>query len=114
MSGMTDPNGEDHELFKGKVFPLSGSYTLSQSDNGKLFRSDSASNITLTIPAGLSEGFTVAVAMFGAGTVTASAGAGATNRSSKSALSTQYQVGSILVMKNTGSAAEFVLGGDFA
>lgn len=115
MSGMVDPNGEDHDIFNGKVERLTGDKTLSPSDKGKLFRCDSAANVTVTAPANLPEGFNVGLAMWAAGTVTVAAGSGATNRSSKTALSTQYQMGSLLVMKNaSGAAAEFVLGGDFA
>ena len=85
--------------------PFTGNRTLRTDDNGKLLRCDDNSNVTVTVPAGLPVGFNVAFVMWGAGTVTIAAGSGATNRSNKTSLSTQYQAGSLVVLK----AAEFVL-----
>jgi hypothetical protein len=98
----------------GNLQKFTGNLTLSPEDNGKLLRCEDGSNVTVTAPATLPEGFNIGFLMWAAGTVTVAAGAGATNRSSKTALSTQYQVGSLIVAKNAGGAAEFVLGGDFA
>jgi hypothetical protein len=83
----------------GRMDGFTGNRTLTADDNGKILRCDDASNVTITVPNSLAEGFNVGFAMFGAGTVTISAGSGATNRSSTSALSTQYQVGSLLVCR---------------
>lgn len=108
---------EDHPFYalKGNIEPFTGSKTLSPLDNGKIFRCEDASNVTITVPASLPKGFNVGFATWSTGTITVSAGTGATKRSPKTALSSQYAVGSIVVMKNTGGgAAEFVLGGDFA
>jgi hypothetical protein len=99
----------------GKMESFTGNRTLDFNDNGRLLRCEDASNVTVTVPNNLAEGFNVGLLMFGTGSVTISAGSGATNRSSTSALSTQYQVGSLIVARNsTGSGAEFVLGGSFA
>lgn len=96
---------------KGKIVPFSGAaLTLDDDMNGMILRSDGASAVTVTVPSTLSVGFNCGFIMFGAGTVTLSPGAGMTNRSAKTALSTQYQSGSILVAK----AGEFLVGGDFA
>lgn len=99
----------------GNVEGFTGARTLIDQDNGKILRCDDASAVVVTVPNSLAEGFNVGFAMWGAGTVTVSAGSGATNRSSTSALSTQYGVGSLLVVKNaSGTSSEFALGGSFA
>jgi hypothetical protein len=51
--------------------------------------------------------------------VTLAATPNAVNKSAKTALTTQYQAGSLMVMKRTGGfgvvvANEFLVGGDFA
>lgn len=92
------------------VESFTGNRTLASTDNGKILRCEDASNVTITVPSTLSIGFNIGFAMWGAGTITMSAGSGMTNRGGKTALSTQYQVGSLLVLK----VGEFVLGGDFA
>jgi hypothetical protein len=99
----------------GNVEKFAGSITLTAEDNGKLFRCEDASNVTVTVPNNLPEGFNAGFLMWGAGTVTIAAGSGATNRSTTTALTTQFDMGSLIVGKNsTGSAAEFALGGAFA
>lgn len=99
----------------GNIEGFSGARTLRSEDNGKIFRCDDASGVTVTVSNDLPEGFNVGFAKWGAGTVTIAAASGATNRTSKTALATQYNSGTLVVLKNgTGSAAEFVLGGDFA
>lgn len=97
--------------FLGKIVPFSGAaLTLDEDMNGLIIRSDGASPLTVTVPSTLPVGFNCGFVMYGAGTVTLAPGAGMTNRSAKTALSTQYQAGSLMVMK----AGEFVVGGDFA
>lgn len=106
-----------HADFLGSVVPFSGAnLTLGANMNGKMLRSDGNSNVTVTVPASLPVGFNCGFMMFGTGTITLAPGSGATNRSAKTALSAQYQAGSILVAKNnTGlTAAEYLAGGDFA
>lgn len=99
----------------GNMEGFTGNRTLVPDDNGKVLRCDDPSNVTITVPGTLPSGFNVGFAMWGAGTVTVAAGSGATKRSSTSALSTQYSLGSVLVGKNNDLAsAEFVLGGGFA
>lgn len=100
-----------HADFLARITPFSGTtLTLDEDMNGMVLRSDGASNVTVTVPSTLPLGFNCGFMMYGAGTVTLSAGGGMTNRSAKTALSTQYQSGSLLVSK----AAEFIVGGDFA
>jgi hypothetical protein len=109
---VTTPNPAFCTLL-GKIEPFVGNRTLTADDNGRLFRCDDASNVTITVPNFLPEGYNVAFSEWGAGTVTFSAGSGATNRSSTSAVSAQCKIGALLVMKNSnGAAAEFMLGGD--
>lgn len=104
-----------YSVLLGNVEAFTGNRILSQNDNGKLLRCDDSSNVTITVNNDLAEGFNVGFGMWGSGTVTIAAASGATNRSSTSALSTQYQLGSLVVIKNgTGKAAEFALGGSFA
>ncbi len=50
-------------------------------------------------------GFNVAIAQWGAGTITIAAGSGATNRSAVTASSAQYKTLSILVLKNANGGA---------
>ncbi|PSO29847.1 hypothetical protein [Bradyrhizobium sp. MOS002] len=98
-----------------RVIPFTGDRTLSLDDNGKILRCDDGSNVTVTVPGALPECFNVGFIMMGGGTVTLSAGSGATNRSSGTTLSTQYQKGSLLVARNTNdAAAEYLTSGDFA
>lgn len=104
---------------RGRIVPFSSSFTLTPEHNGAIFRHDGSSNVTVTVPNTLDDGFNVGFAMFNTGTITVAAGAGATNRSGKTALSTQYQCGSMLVMKRVQVDAvqatiEFLVGGDFA
>jgi hypothetical protein len=105
----------DYTIFYSDVVPFTGSFTLAADDEGKVFRCDDPSNVTVTVPATLPECFSAAFVMGDAGTVTIAAGSGATKRSSTATLNSQYQWGSLFVGKNANDAsAEFVLGGDFA
>lgn len=104
-----------YTIFYTDVVPFTGNHTLTADDNGKVLRCDDASNVTVTVPRNLPECFTCGFLMWGAGTVTVSAGSGATKRSTRSALSIQYSGGSVLVVKNADDAsAEFILNGGFA
>jgi hypothetical protein len=95
---------------------LAGSYTLKNDDMGSVFRNDSTSNYTVVVPNTLIGGFSAGFTIFSTGTITLSTGASATNRSAKTALSTQYGSGSVFVAKQNSAetAAEFLVGGDFA
>lgn len=95
--------------------PFTGDRTLTADDNGNFLRCDDDEDVTITVPADLPETFSCGLAMWGEGTVTVEAGSGATKRSSTSELATQYQAGSVIVLKNADNeSAEFILGGDFA
>lgn len=100
---------------RGNIVPFTGSFTLTRSDEGKIFRCDDASNVTVTVPGDLYEGFNCGFMMYAAGTVTLAADIGAANKSGKTALLTQYQAGSLMVAKSVGfKSHEFLVGGDFA
>ncbi|MBR0735765.1 hypothetical protein JQ581_02400 [Bradyrhizobium liaoningense] len=104
-----------YTIFYTDVVPFTGNRTLSLDDNGKVLRCDDTSNVTITVPRDLPECFCCAFMMWSTGTITASAGSGATKRSSASVLSTQYLTGALLVAKNADDAsAEFILSGGFA
>jgi hypothetical protein len=98
----------------GHVIPFKGNFTLVNEQNGAIFRCDDGSNVTVTIPRNLMEGFNVAFAQWAAGTITLSAASGAINRAGGTATSAIYQHGSLIVVKNSNNAStEFVVGGDF-
>jgi hypothetical protein len=84
-------------------------YQLVQGDNGKVITMNSASAITLTIPAGLTAGFNCMVVQYGAGTVTI-AGSGVTilNRSNYTKTGGQYAIVTIV----SPVANTFITGGD--
>ncbi|MFT4121070.1 hypothetical protein [Bradyrhizobium sp.] len=99
----------------GNIESFSASFALQNEDNGKVFRCDSASNVTVAVPADLMEGFNVGFVQWDAGTITLASEPGATKRAGGSATSSQFQSGSLIVLKNTdGASAEFKVGGDFA
>jgi|GEM_PF-4403704 len=60
------------------ISPKTGDYTLTAADNYSALTFDSTTDVTLTIPTGLSIGYNVSIYQIGAGQVTISAGAGAT------------------------------------
>src|SRR4051794_32509461 len=102
-----------------QVVPFTGSFTLTNDDIGKFFRCDATSNVAVTVPPELHAGFSAGFMMYSTGTVTLVAAASASNKSGKTALSSQYQGGSLLVTKRSGGdfgvpvTNEFVVGGDF-
>jgi hypothetical protein len=84
-------------------------YTLLQSDNGRVITMSNASAITLTIPANLTAGFNCMIVQYGAGTVTI-VGSGVTvvNRSNYTKTGGQYAIVTIVSpVLNT-----FITGGD--
>jgi hypothetical protein len=95
----------------GNIEGFTGSFTLKNEDMGKVFRCDDASPSSITVPNDLIQGFNCGFIQGNSGSVTIVAGTGAVNHGGKSALSTQYQVGSLIVFNVN---AEFLLGGDFA
>lgn len=104
-----------YTIFYSDVVPFTGNRTLTADDNGKVLRCDSASNVTITVPADLPECFSCGFMMWSTGTIAVSAGSGATNRSGVSTLSTQYASGALLVGKNADDvSAEFILSDGFA
>ena len=86
------------------------SYTLNTSDNGKIIVFTSASAVTLTIPAELTNRFTCSLVQYGTGQVTVTAGAGVTLRLRGSTNKTggQYAIASLVSVVND----EYILAGD--
>ena len=99
-----------------RILALTSDHVLTADDIGKVFRNDSTSNITVTVPKTLISGFSAGFIQDSTGTITISAGTSAVNRSGVTTLSTQYGRGSVFVFKQNSSdtAAEFLVGGDFA
>lgn len=56
--------------FNAVVQEKTSNYTLAQSDNGTIINVNSTSNLTVTVPTGLSEGFNVTILRYNTGTVT--------------------------------------------
>lgn len=74
-------------------------YTLSPNDNGNRVTLNNSSAVTLTVPAGLGDGFNCLLQAIGAGTVTVTGATGVTlvNVDSLFAISGQYGIATILV-----------------
>jgi len=112
--------GDSDELsgFVGDFNDQTGTtYTLLSSDTGKVITLTNAAAITLTCPDSLAVGFNCTVIQGGAGTVTFSAGGGATinNRQSHTTTAGQYAATGLIVTANSGgSAAVYNLSGDTA
>ena len=108
-----------YATLRGNIIPFTGNFTLRNEDAGKIFLCNDTANVTVTVPRDLIDGFNVGFVMYSTGTVTLAAAAGVVNKSGKTALSTQYQAGSLMVMKRIGpdgvlGGHEFLVGGDFA
>lgn len=86
------------------------SYTIQESDNGKLVTLNNASGIAVTVPSGLGVGFNVTLLQLGAGQVTVGAGSGVTiaNRYGHTKTSGNKAVASLIAY----AADTFVLSGD--
>ncbi len=85
-------------------------YTLSATDNGKVITLDNGSAITVTIPAGLVDGFNCLLVQKGAGkvTVTKAGGGSLNNRSSQTKTAGQH---AIVTIVHIGSEV-YILSGD--
>jgi len=73
-------------------------YTLLDSDNGKIITLNNGSAITLIVPIGLSAGFNCLVVQLGAGVITFTAATGTTiyNRGTKTKTAGQYAIATIV------------------
>lgn len=80
--------------FGANVATISGGYSLTAADNGKIIQSTSASGITVTIPTGLPTGFNCTIVQMGAGQITFSGTY--LNRSGFTKTASQYAVVSIM------------------
>jgi hypothetical protein len=95
------------------IAELTDSITLTTSYTGKVIVIEKATATAVTVPATLPAGFNCAVAQWGAGAVTFTAGSGATNRTGLTAIPDQYGMASVVVLRNSdGSSAEYIMGGD--
>ncbi|MCK1498009.1 hypothetical protein [Bradyrhizobium sp. 188] len=108
---------------RGLIVPFTGNLNVTRADEGKIFRCDDTANVTVTFNRDLSVGFNCGFTMYSTGTVTLGASPGVTNLLAKTALSTRYQAGSMMVMQRTanfqgeadvGATIEYLVGGDFA
>jgi hypothetical protein len=113
-----DPSGNvyfaDGQLsrFSATTIVATGSRNFAQSDNGASIVSTAASAITLTIPSGLTIGFNCSVLQKGSGQVTIGSGTGVSGYAPDGAKSAkQWAMMSVL---NTGTANEYVIGGNVA
>ena len=115
ISYSLDRFDNDYATAIGNVEELIANRTLQVSDNGKLFINETGSAFTVTVPGTLPRGINIGFAQWGSGgSITIATANGATNRSSTTALNTQYAEGSLIVWKNSdGASAEFAVGGAF-
>lgn len=93
------------------------SYTLQESDNGKVLTFDDTTSITVIIPETLSAGFTCGVYQLGTGTVmfstSGSPGSRLENRNGHVMLAGQYAAGGLACVANSnGNEAFVILTGD--
>jgi hypothetical protein len=84
--------------FGAQILNISAGYTLAVTDNSEVVQSNSASAITMTIPAGLPTGFNCMVLQYGAGQITFSGAAGVNiiNRNGYNKTMGQYSLVTIL------------------
>jgi hypothetical protein len=87
-------------------------YTVGQNDNAGVITCSSGSATTVTVPAGLGQGFNCLIIQIGAGTVTIAAGSGVTinNADSFDAISAQYGAATLYAY----APDTFYLGGQLA
>jgi hypothetical protein len=85
-------------------------YSLQQSDNGKVINCANTGALTITIPSGLTAGFNCMIVQMAAGSVTISAGASVTiyNRSNYTKTGGQYAIATVV----SPSSNIFITGGD--
>lgn len=94
------------------VSRVTADYTAQRTDVNTLVMVDSASNITVTLPATFPVGACVTFLQYNTGTLTLSAGSGASVPQAPAASSYRYQFISALVVANVGgSAAVWVVSG---
>ncbi|MCK1619557.1 hypothetical protein IVA96_23870 [Bradyrhizobium sp. 159] len=109
----------DYAKQRGFIVPFTGNLVITRNDEGKIFRSDDTSNVTVTVPNDLHDGFNIGFMTYSTGTITLVPGPHVINRSGKTALLSQYLAGSLMVTKRSGGDGvfgdiEFLVGGDFA
>ncbi|MFM6994229.1 MAG: hypothetical protein ACKOWO_03825 [Sediminibacterium sp.] len=92
------------------IITTTTTYTLQQSDNGKVINCANTGALTITVPSTLTAGFNCMIVQMATGTVTISAGTSATiyNRSNYSKTAGQYAIATIV----SPSAGIFITGGD--
>lgn len=88
-------------LLAGAVMAnVTASFTLTDEFHGKIVRNTGASNITVTVPAGLRTDFACGLLQWGPGSVTVAAGSGATveEPDDQLELEKQYVLGSLIAV----------------
>jgi len=103
--------------YRGKYNTQSSSFTISETDCGKILETTGNSTGTITLPGTISGGFVCSVTQYGSGTIIFSASGGATlrNRQGHTGTAGKYAKCCLEVRQNlTGSGAEWILGGDTA
>lgn len=102
--------------YQGKINSISGSsYTVVSSDTGKILITTAAVTCSMTLPAGMKQGFNFTWVQHGAGVIQFVAGTSATleQRQSYTRSAGQHAVGGIVVSENSnGTAAHYTLAGD--
>lgn len=118
LGGNLDGDGNEINNFNATFRNLTGTtYTLLETDRGKVVTLSNASPITVTMPNSLPIGWSATVIQKGAGQVTFSPASGATlrNRSTHSKIAGQYGMVSLAVLENSNNAsAVYYIGGDTA
>lgn len=90
---------------------ITASRVLTNGDNGKFFRVNSAIAVSLTIPNNLIEGWNAGFVQYGAGNIALVSASGAINRSPITGTTAQYSIMSAFCVNNPndGAAAEYVV-----
>lgn len=94
------------------VTRITSNYTVSGSDVNTLVMVDSASNVTVTLPATFPVGAVVTFLQYNTGTLALAAGSGASLPQAPASSSSRYQFISAMVVANVGgSAAVWIVSG---
>ncbi|MGJ4932186.1 hypothetical protein ACQR1I_35385 [Bradyrhizobium sp. HKCCYLS2038] len=104
---------------RGLIVPFTGNLRITRNDEGKIFRCDDTSNVTVTFDNDLATGFNCGFIKYNTGNVTLGASPNVTNLLGRTVLFTRYDTGSIMVTQRTEVDAvqrliEYMVGGDFS
>jgi hypothetical protein len=97
------------------ILRKTGNYTATAADNRRIIIFNAASNVTLTLPNSLTEGWECGILQMGAGQVIVSVTGGTLlSRSGHTRTAGQYARASVFVESNAGTAPVVILTGDTA